>query len=430
MVIMEVQEATFKKVERLIEISSGILVISGLLIINLPILPTPDKTVIYVTAFSVIIFAFSWHRIKLPLSALNKNFIESAVYLVAIALIVHATGGTRSYFNFLYLLPNLNISTSSTRWRTFSSWLIASIFIFGEALFFPQPTLRPVEGFDIPPYSLAILNSWAVGLVSVYGRYLSREVETAQTAATGATLEKEKSVNKLKDEFLFIIAHELRGPITAIRGYLELFLSGEVAKVDGEMRNLALAASDQSERLNDLIFELLDLSRLEVGKLKLVNETFDINTYLEQILKKEIRRAREKKIDLASKSTKEIVLVYADKERVREVVLNLIENAIKYTGEFGKIWVWVDSKDKKSYISVVDTGVGIREEDLPHLFDRFHQPTSTSKSDGVGVKKQKSIGLGLFLANSLVEKMGGEIFVESQPGKGSKFTFTLPISKD
>src|SRR3990172_12639587 len=213
MVIMEIQEATFKKVERLIEVSSGIIVISGLLIINLPIIPTPDRLTIYATAFSVVVFAFLWHRLKLSMSFLNKNFIESIVYLTAIAVIVHATGGTRSYFNFLYLLPNLNVSTSSTRWRTFSSWLVASIFIFGEALFFPQPTLRPVEGFDIPPYSLAILNSWAVGLVTVYGRYLSREVETAQTEATGPTLKKEKSVNKLKDEFLFIIAHELRGPI-------------------------------------------------------------------------------------------------------------------------------------------------------------------------------------------------------------------------
>src|SRR4030067_1341140 len=252
MVIMETQEATFKKVERIIEISAGILVISGLLIINLPILPTPDKTVIYVTAFSVIIFAFSWHRIKLPLSALNKNFIESAVYLVAIALIALATGGSRTFFNFLYLLPNLNISTSSTRWRTFSSWLIASLFIFGEALFFPQPTLRPVEGLDIPPYSLAILNSWAVGLVTVYGRYLSREVETAQTAATGTTVEKEKSVNKLKDEFLFIIAHELRGPITAIRGYLELFLTGPATKIGGQVNDLATSAFRQSDRLDNL----------------------------------------------------------------------------------------------------------------------------------------------------------------------------------
>src|SRR4030067_1245009 len=250
---MDVQEATFKKIERLIEISSGVLVISGLLIINLPIMPTPDRLTVYVAAFSVVIFALLWHRIKLPLSALNKNFIESVVYLVAIAVIVHATGGTRSYFNFLYLLPNLNISTSSTRWRTFFSWLIASIFIFGESLFFPQPTLRPVEGLDIPPYSLAILNSWAVGLVTVYGRYLSREVETAQTAATGTTVEKEKSVNKLKDEFLFIIAHELRGPITAIRGYLELFLSGEAAKIEGGVRKLASAAFRQSDRLNDLI---------------------------------------------------------------------------------------------------------------------------------------------------------------------------------
>ena len=428
---MEEKVTTFKRMQQLIEVSSIVVVISGLIIINLPIIPTPDKTVIYVAAVSVAVFAFSWHKLKISVSPMNKNFIESIVYLATIAVIVHATGGVRSYFNFLYLLPNLSVSTTSTRWHTVTSWLITSVLIFGEVYIFPQPPIGIAAGFASPPLSLAVLNSWAVGLVSVYGRFLAKEVETAQTAATEATVEKEKAINKLKDEFLFIISHELRGPITAIRGYLELFLSGDIVKKSGEAKNLSSTAFRQSERLSDLINELLDLSRLEVGKLKLSNENFDINMYLERIIEKEEDRAREKKIKFTFKPAKEKLLVFADKDRVREVILNLIDDAIKYTGEFGKVLVWIESKEGVAIISVADTGVGIPHEDLPRLFERFYQLSSRRRdTNKPEAKKEKSIGLGLFLAKSLVHKMGGKIFVESQIGRGSKFTFTLPLSTD
>ncbi|HEX7456103.1 MAG TPA: HAMP domain-containing sensor histidine kinase [Candidatus Nanoarchaeia archaeon] len=422
------QATTFKRIERIIELSAGLIVVSGLIIINLPIIPTPNKTVVCIAAVSVAVFVFVWHKLKISISLMNKNFVESIVYLATIAIIVHVTGGARSYFNFLYLLPNLSVSTTSTRWYTVTAWFITSVFIFGEALLFPQPSISIISGFVSPPLSLAVLNVWAVGLVTTYGRFLAREVETAQIAATEATLEKEKAINKLKDEFLFIISHELRGPITAIRGYLELFLSGEIVKKEGEAKNLASAAFRQSDRLNELIFELLDLSRLEVGKLKLSPENFDINKYLDELLNKEKERAKEKKIEFTFKPTSSALSVRADKERVRETILILIDNAIKYTGEFGKIWVWTQSTDKKAYISVADSGVGISEEDLSHLFDRFYRSVSTHSVGSTEEKKEKSIGLGLFLAKSLIEKMNGEIFVESKLGKGSKFTFTVPLS--
>jgi len=426
---MDEQTKTFKRIERLIEVTSGILIISGLLIINLPIIPEPNKTVIYLASFFVFVFGFIWHKLKLPLSPLNKNFLESVVYIATIAVIVHVTGGVRSYFNFLYFLPNLNISIISTRRHTFIFWFMTAFFIFAETLIFPQPNINPVGGFPTPPLSLAVLNSWAVGLVAMYGNYLAKGVETAQIAATQAVVEKEKTVNSLKDEFLFIIAHELRGPITAIRGYLELFLNSKSSKSNNELTNLGLRAFRQSERLNDLIGELLDLSRLEVGKLKLSIESFDINTHLKEVLTSEIEQAKEKKIEYLFKPTEDILLVKADKERVREVTLIFSDNAIKYTGEFGKIWVWIERKNNKVFISIADSGVGIPADEIPYVFTRFHKiPSDDGIAEPTVEKKEKSIGLGLFLAKSLITRMGGEVFVESQVGKGSKFTFTLPAS--
>ena len=136
------------------------------------------------------------------------------------------------------------------------------------------------------------------------------------------------------------------------------------------------------------------------------------------------------KIDLVFKPENKRTIVFADEERVREVTQNLLDNALKYTGEFGKVWVWVESKGSKAFISVADSGVGIRQEDLSSLFDRFHHRLAGSDSETGEVRKEKSIGLGLFLAKNLVEKMDGEIFVQSAFGKGSKFTFTLPLSKE
>jgi signal transduction histidine kinase len=236
-------------------------------------------------------------------------------------------------------------------------------------------------------------------------------------------VDKEKSINKLKDEFLFIISHELRGPITAIRGYLELLITGGVGPVEPSVKNLAAAAFRQGEHLNNLIGELLDISRLETGKLQITKENFELNEFIGVVLKEAEADVKEKKIQLVLNPAKDKIFVNADKERVREVTLHLLENAINFTGEFGKIWLWLESKDDKAYISVADTGVGIPQEELPHLFERFHERPGEASGQGEGTD------LGLFLTKELVEKMGGEISVESEEGKGSKFTFTLPIVK-
>jgi len=422
-------EERFKRLAKSGEIIIGAVIVFGLLIIQLPIVPAPNKTVIYGTAVIISIFTLIWHKLKVPVSPMNKNFIESLVDLIAIAIVVHATGGARSYFNFLYLLPNIDTSTTSTRWHTFLFWLATSVLLFIEAIFFSSPDIHFFGEIESPPISLAILNVWAVGLVTVYGRYLAKESETAEEAAVVATIEKERSINQLKDEFLFIISHELRGPITAIRGYLELLLTGGAGQISAPVKDLTNAGFRQSERLNDLIAELLDLSRLETGKLKLSNENFNLNNFLNELLKTFISEADKKKIKFTFSPSKQEIIVFADKDRVREVILNLIENAIKYTGEFGSVSVWVEVKDHEVYTSVADSGVGISEDDLPHLFDRFYNPTDNLSIEQGQSEKQKTVGLGLFLIKNLVEKMGGKIFVESRVGKGSKFTFTLPLAK-
>ena len=427
---MKEQTNRNKAIERMVEITIFLVIISGLLILQLPITPAPDKNIIYITVAFGAIITLLWNKIKLPFSSEDKNLIQTVINLVAISVIIHFSGGIRSYLIFLYLLPNIKTSTMSSFWYSVTSWFITSVLIFSEVLLFPQLEIRSTPlPFVSSPYALAILASWVVAATIAYGRFLAREINTAEGETARTNLEKEKSVNKLKDEFLFIIAHELRGPITAIRGYVELFLTGEAKKMGGAVMNLANGALRQSEKLNELIFELLDLSRLEVGKLKLQNENINADKFIQELIAKDIDLAKEKKIELIFKPENRGVEVFADRERVREVIQNLLDNALKFTGASGKVWIRVETKANKSFISITDTGSGISEEDLPYIFDRFHQGSTTVSTIGGGVRKEKSTGLGLFLAKSLVDKMGGEIFVESTVGKGSRFIFTLPVAK-
>jgi len=412
---MKEQIIKFKRLEKLSEIIISVVVVGMFLIIQLPLTPQPDRSIIYITAISLGLFIFIWHKLKLPISPMNKNFVESFVGIIGVAFIVHVTGGVTSYFNFLYLLPNLGTSTSSTRWHAISLLLITVLFIFVEALFFPQALAL----------NFAILNSWAVGLVTVYGRSLANEVETAKGTATEASIDKEKAINTLKDEFVFVISHEIRGPITAIRGYLELFLNDK--GLPQAVVNLASLAFKQSEKLNNLIAQLLDLSRLEAGKFKLSNEKIDLNEFLKDVLEVVKIDAQERKIKFNFNPPKEQIVVFADKERMKEVVLNLTENAFKYTGDFGQLWIWTEVKEDKAYVYIMDSGVGISKEELPYVFSHFYRPTLGSKDQST-LEKSKSVGLGLYLAKQLVNKMGGEIFVESKLGKGSKFTFNLPLA--
>jgi signal transduction histidine kinase len=364
---MENQADRFGRLWKFTEIIVGAVIVFGLVIIQLPITPPPNKLVIYITAAFSAVFTVVWHKIRLPISPTDKLYLESLVYVAAIAVVIHVSGGVLSYFIFLYFLPSIDTAVNLTKRRTFALWLIITFLMFAEAVIFHQPV------------SYAVLGSWAVGFVAAYGLFLAKESGDAYAAVAEAAVEKEKSVNKLKDEFLFIISHELRGPITAIRGYLELFLTGPASKIGGQVKDLATSAFRQTGHLDNLIIQLLDLSRLETGKLKLSSEKIDLNEFIKGILGGVKGEAGEKKIELTFTPSKEPAVVYADKERVREIVTNLIENAFKYTGEFGKILVWSEVKDAV-YVSVADTGVGIPAEELPHLFDKFINQLTTKPS--------------------------------------------------
>ncbi len=240
----------------------------------------------------------------------------------------------------------------------------------------------------------------------------------------GATVEIErfKEEEKRKEGFLQLVSHELKTPITSIKGYVQLLLTLLQQKRQ-DLDSLPIEPSlnrinEQVNRLTRLISEILDISRIEENKLDLKMETFDINDFIEETNQDLIHTEIDHSISIHHDARFDVV---ADKDRVGQVLINLVTNAVKYSPENKSVQVRIsDGGDQKVAVSVADKGIGISKKDQKEVFKRFHRVEGKSEETYAG------LGIGLFLAHEIVARHGGEISVESELGEGSVFTFTLP----
>ena len=228
------------------------------------------------------------------------------------------------------------------------------------------------------------------------------------------------TANRLKDEFLSTISHELRTPLTSIVGWTQMLLDG---KVDASMTRHGLETIHRNAQSQaQLIENLLDVSRIITGKLKIEAQPIHLSAIIESAIEAVAPTATAKHISIKSFVEEETGQVYADPRRVRQILWNLLTNAIKFTPRNGEIEVRLRNVVSFAEISVKDTGVGIKPECLPHVFDRFRQ------ADGTRTRKFGGLGLGLAIVRHLVEMHGGTVEVSSDgENKGSTFTFRLPL---
>lgn len=233
-------------------------------------------------------------------------------------------------------------------------------------------------------------------------------------------LEVLEEINKMKSEFVSVVSHEIRTPLAVIKEAIMLLLDEIVGTVNEKQKSLLRKAVENIERLVNIVEELLDISRIESGQIKFRYSLVNLNDLLLNSLDFFNRLANEKGLDLSYSLPKKQVNIFIDANRISQVFANLINNAIKFTEKNGKIKIEVRILQDKVRVGVMDTGVGIATQDIPKLFRKFSQVTL---SDG---QKKEGVGLGLSIVKDLIEKHGGEIWVESTPGVGSKFYFTLP----
>ncbi|HHT9106116.1 MAG TPA: ammonium transporter [Candidatus Wujingus californicus] len=243
---------------------------------------------------------------------------------------------------------------------------------------------------------------------------------TEELQRANIALEK---ANRLKSEFLATMSHELRTPLNAIIGFAEV-LSDEIAgTLTAEQKEYASDIHSSGQHLLNMINSILDLSKIEVGKFELKYETFSIKDVINDVLITITGFADKKGIRINTHLHEQIPPLTADKMKFKQIMFNLLSNAVKFTPENGRVTINVNLKDQHVQIAVNDTGIGIKSEDMDKIFDAFRQLDSSY------ARRYEGTGLGLTLTKRLVELHGGRIWVSSEYGKGSTFTFTLPLKQ-
>jgi signal transduction histidine kinase len=236
-----------------------------------------------------------------------------------------------------------------------------------------------------------------------------------------------KELDKLKDEFLSIASHELRTPMTAIRSYLWLALSKNKGEMSDKQKFYIERSYSSTERLIKLVNDLLSVSRIEGGRIDLVFENIDLDKVIEDTIIEILPRANELGISINVDPHDRPPLVSADQDKIKEVLINLMGNSLKFTPKGGAITIILEKKDDTMIVHVKDNGQGIAPENISKLFQKFNL---IKDSYTVNNNIFQGTGLGLYICKSVINLHGGEIWVESEgKGKGSVFSFTLKISK-
>ena len=226
--------------------------------------------------------------------------------------------------------------------------------------------------------------------------------------------------NRLKSEFLTSMSHELRTPLHTIIGFSELLGEELEGPLNDKQKRFINHIQQDSLHLLELINEILDLSKIEAGKLELRPQVFDVAGAIEEVLSSIRAQCLAKSLTIETRIS-EAGALHADRVRFKQVLYNLLNNAVKFTPEGGRIGIEARPRDRFIEISISDTGIGIPQRELGSVFDKFHQVGATTN----GVRE--GTGLGLAITKHLVEEHGGQIRVESKSGKGSRFTFTMPL---
>jgi signal transduction histidine kinase len=238
-----------------------------------------------------------------------------------------------------------------------------------------------------------------------------------------AFIDERRAVERMKDEFISIASHELRTPLTSIMGYVSLLLAGEVGVLTEKQQSFLQIVDSNAERLIGLVNELLDIARVESGRVQLTLQPLDVQEVV-QAVRTDLRTvSRSKRITTVVQLPLEPIHVQADRDRLIQVLTNLLSNAYKYSPENTTVTIRGMVQDGWAQIHVVDQGIGISESDQAQLFSKFFRADSARRQGIAGT------GLGLSITRSLVEMQGGQIWVASCLGHGSTFSFTLPLAQ-
>ena len=236
---------------------------------------------------------------------------------------------------------------------------------------------------------------------------------------------REKTIERMKTEFVSLAAHQLRTPLAAIKWTIKMLLDGDLGKINEDQREIIQKTYDSNERMINLINDLLDVTRIEEGRYLYKPVLADLKEIAGFVVKSHEDDIKRKGLKLNfNKPTDKIPRVMMDVEKIRLVVQNLIENAVKYTPTGGQINIYLKANEKEIELQVQDTGVGIPEDQQARIFTKFFRGANVMRMETEGS------GLGIFISKNIVEAHGGKMWFDSEENKGTTFHFSLPIKKE
>ena len=300
---------------------------------------------------------------------------------------------------------------------------VSGFLFLGEHLS-SQYANRDVKALDtiVDELGIAIRNALSIHEVQSLNANLEQRIETAtrELRASNAQLQK---LDEAKDEFISMASHQLRTPLTSIKGYVSMLMDGDVGEVSEEQKHLLQEAFMSSERMVRLIGDFLNVSRLQTGKFVLDKHPVDLAKIVSEEVEGLQTNAQSRGLSFTFKKLKNIPELNLDENKIHQVIMNFCDNAIYYSKENSNINVSLAVVNNQVEFSVKDTGIGVPADEQAQLFNKFFRATNARKQrpDGTGV--------GLFLAKKVIDAHDGKIVFESEEGKGSTFGFRLPIKK-
>jgi len=346
------------------------------------------------------------------------------------------------------------LDTDSNKTNKFLSYLVSSLVYYREFLFFNilfiLTILLLTQDFSLLPSLIISILIIDISALYLIGRRRNKELEEIRTIinnirknkynteeeiqlssnllalqkAIKKMFKKEKSdieylqrLQKMRSQFIANVSHELRTPIFAIQGYIETLLNGAIHDDNVNMHFLE-KANQNTISLSNLLNDLIDISMIESGEMRMSYRYFKINDLINQVILDNRKIAEDKNLELNYIPSRDDLEVFGDKDKLRQVLVNLILNAVKYT-EKGKIEVLIEEENKHAKIVIRDTGIGIPENYLDRIFERFF------RIDKARSRSQGGTGLGLAIVKHIIEAHNSKVFVSSKVGEGTEFSFSL-----
>ncbi|MDO9231007.1 MAG: ATP-binding protein [bacterium] len=367
-----------------------------------------DRKQIFYLSFGVILFliAFSWANIVGNLTT-NWEITQYGLFGMPIFMAMLA-----------YLI--VKFEAFNVKMIGAQALVIGLVVLIGSQFFFIRSFINQVlTGITL---ALSIVFGWAL-IHSVKLEVERKEELQKMSTSLALANDKLRKLDNAKSEFISIASHQLRTPLTAIKGFISLILEDSYGRVSAEIRGVLNKVYISNERLIELVEDLLNLSRIESGRMEYTFEKTNLNELCQEIYDTFVLRAHEKELRLELIVPKESKAeAVTDRSKVREVISNMVDNALKYTPK-GGVKMKISEDDKNVLVAIIDTGIGVPEEEMPYLFSKFSRGKDINRLNAGGT------GLGLHVARKVMEAVGGRIWVESA-GTNLGSTFFLEIPKE